>query len=84
MKLGVAIVRFWVELLTAVLAISSGTHSINSFAMYKKDSPHKASPNSGCPPTAISRPQTLSSITGIINIIVLPPLLETLTFVQSH
>ena len=28
MKLGVAIVRFWVELFSAVLAVSSGTHKI--------------------------------------------------------
>ena len=41
--------------------------SMNCFAMYKKDRPHNASPKSGCPATAHNKPQTLSSITGIIN-----------------
>ena len=40
---------------------------MNCFAMYKKDRPHNASPKSGCPATAHNKPQTFSSITGIIN-----------------
>jgi len=40
--------------------------------MYRNDNPHIASPNSGKPDTAQSRPQTFSSITGIINNIVYP------------
>jgi hypothetical protein len=40
---------------------------MNCFAMYKKDRPHNASPKRGCPATAHNKPQTLSSITGIIN-----------------
>ena len=45
---------------------------MNCFAMYKKDRPHNASPKSGKPETAHSRPQTFRSITGIINNITYP------------